>query len=213
MSTDNICLYKEVARKYTCCNLKTTELLKCALIGVCAVIRSNTVCSIYSLFKHITPMLFFHLAIFDFSYYCSSSITSGRILSKLHIWTLLNTCISLKTIWFQDEDKSAWRPLSTIFDRSSLTCLNWRIDPWIQTDSLTVSCFLQVIQFHLMFFTELNSGLLTCSFPVKNFPFYTFAPFQSFNIIRLCRDLLKTSHTGFDRSFVCFLSPMKYCQS
>ena len=43
MSTDNICLYKEVARKYTCCNLKTTELLACALIGVCAVIRSNTV--------------------------------------------------------------------------------------------------------------------------------------------------------------------------
>ena len=43
MSTDNICLYKEVARKYTCCNLKTTELLNCALIGVCAVIRSNTV--------------------------------------------------------------------------------------------------------------------------------------------------------------------------
>ena len=43
MSTDNICLYKEVARKYTCCNLKTTELLDYALIGVCAVIRSNTV--------------------------------------------------------------------------------------------------------------------------------------------------------------------------
>ena len=43
MSTDNICLYKEVARKYTCCNLKTTELLDCALIGVCAVIRLNTV--------------------------------------------------------------------------------------------------------------------------------------------------------------------------
>ena len=43
MSTDNICLYKEVARKYTCCNLKTTELLDCVLIGVCAVIRSNTV--------------------------------------------------------------------------------------------------------------------------------------------------------------------------
>ena len=43
MSTDNICLYKEVARKYTCCNLKTTELLNCALIGECAVIRSNTV--------------------------------------------------------------------------------------------------------------------------------------------------------------------------
>ena len=43
MSTHNICLYKEVKKKYTGCNLKTTEFLYCALIGVCAVIRSNTV--------------------------------------------------------------------------------------------------------------------------------------------------------------------------
>ena len=43
MGTHNICLYKEVDKKYTGCNLKTTELLDCALIGVCGVIRSNTV--------------------------------------------------------------------------------------------------------------------------------------------------------------------------
>ena len=43
MSTHYICLYKEVDKKYTACNLKTTELLDCALIGVCAVIRSNIV--------------------------------------------------------------------------------------------------------------------------------------------------------------------------
>ena len=43
MGTHNICLYKEVDKKYTGCNLKTTELLDCALIGVCAVIRSTTV--------------------------------------------------------------------------------------------------------------------------------------------------------------------------
>ena len=30
-------------KKYTACNLKTTELLDCVLIGVCAVIRLNTV--------------------------------------------------------------------------------------------------------------------------------------------------------------------------
>ena len=42
MSTNNICLYKEVDKKYTCCILKNTELLDCALIGICAVIRSNT---------------------------------------------------------------------------------------------------------------------------------------------------------------------------
>ena len=44
ISTHNICLYKDVDKKYTGCNLKTTELLDCALIGICAVIRSNTVC-------------------------------------------------------------------------------------------------------------------------------------------------------------------------
>ena len=48
MSTHNICLYKKVDKKYTGCNLKTTELLDCALIGVCAVIRSNTVVSYFS---------------------------------------------------------------------------------------------------------------------------------------------------------------------
>ena len=43
MSTHNICLFKKVDKKYTGCNLKTTELLDYALIGVCAVIRLNTV--------------------------------------------------------------------------------------------------------------------------------------------------------------------------
>ena len=35
--------YQEVDKKYTGCILKTTELLDCVLIGVCAVIRSNMV--------------------------------------------------------------------------------------------------------------------------------------------------------------------------
>ena len=43
MSTHNICLYKEVKKKYIGYNLKTTEFLDCVLIGVYAVIRSNTV--------------------------------------------------------------------------------------------------------------------------------------------------------------------------
>ena len=51
MSTHNICLYEEVDKKYTGCNLKITELLDCALIGVCAVIRSNTVVnSVYGIY-------------------------------------------------------------------------------------------------------------------------------------------------------------------
>ena len=43
MGTHNICLYKKVDKKYTGRNLKTTELLDNALIGVCVVIRSNTI--------------------------------------------------------------------------------------------------------------------------------------------------------------------------
>ena len=43
MSIQHICLDKEVKKKYTGCNLKTTEFLDCALIGVCAVIRLNMV--------------------------------------------------------------------------------------------------------------------------------------------------------------------------
>ena len=42
MRTHNICLYKKVNKKYTGCN-KTTDFHECALIGLCAVIRSNTV--------------------------------------------------------------------------------------------------------------------------------------------------------------------------
>ena len=48
MSIHNICLYKEVDKKDTGCNLKTVELLDCALIGVCAVIRLNMVIDIYT---------------------------------------------------------------------------------------------------------------------------------------------------------------------
>ena len=44
IGTHNICLPKEVDKKYTGCNLKTTKLLDCALIRVCAVIRLNMVC-------------------------------------------------------------------------------------------------------------------------------------------------------------------------
>ena len=43
MGAHNICLYKEVGKKYSGCNFKTAKLLDCALIGVRAVIRSNTV--------------------------------------------------------------------------------------------------------------------------------------------------------------------------
>ena len=53
LSTHNICLYKEVKKKNTGCNLKTMEFLDCALIRVCVVIRSNTVISAISASKCI----------------------------------------------------------------------------------------------------------------------------------------------------------------
>ena len=63
MSTHNICLQKEVEKKYTGYNLRTTEFLDCALIGVCAVIRSDTVLILaelgYSLPKHDTKKTVF----------------------------------------------------------------------------------------------------------------------------------------------------------
>ena len=43
MSTNNICFYKEGDKRTRGCNLKTTKLHDCAIIGVCAVIRSNTI--------------------------------------------------------------------------------------------------------------------------------------------------------------------------
>ena len=36
-------LYRDIDKRYTGCNLKISELLECALIGVYAVIRSNTI--------------------------------------------------------------------------------------------------------------------------------------------------------------------------
>ena len=45
-STHNICLYKEVDKKYPGCNLKTMALLDCTLIMVCVVIRLITVINI-----------------------------------------------------------------------------------------------------------------------------------------------------------------------
>ena len=47
MGTHTIGIYKEEDKKYTGCNLKTWELLDCALIGICAVIWSNTVGRMY----------------------------------------------------------------------------------------------------------------------------------------------------------------------
>ena len=60
MGTQNIYLYKEIDKKYTGFDLKTMELLDCALIVVCAVIRLYTVAawestSVLDRYYHIYP--------------------------------------------------------------------------------------------------------------------------------------------------------------
>ena len=48
----HVCFYTEMDKKYTGCNLKTTELLDCTLIGICAVIRLNTILTTYVLMRN-----------------------------------------------------------------------------------------------------------------------------------------------------------------
>ena len=55
MGTQNVCLFKEIDKNYTGCNLKTTELLDCALIAACAEIRSNTVFLLKAMEAYIEP--------------------------------------------------------------------------------------------------------------------------------------------------------------
>ena len=59
MGNHNICLYKEVDKKYTGCNLKTTELFASVLIGVYAVIRLNLVSLAYCPFDISWKEVFF----------------------------------------------------------------------------------------------------------------------------------------------------------
>ena len=63
MDTHTICVYKEVdKKKYTGCNLNTTELLDCALKGICAAIRWNTVAPNSS--AGMTRLILFFVACF-----------------------------------------------------------------------------------------------------------------------------------------------------
>ena len=57
MGIHNIYIYKEVDKNYTRCKLNTMELLDCEFIGVCAVIRSNTVFFLNPLHKLLIRVL------------------------------------------------------------------------------------------------------------------------------------------------------------
>ena len=57
MGTHNICLYKEVVKNCAGCNLKTTELLDCVLIGAYRLntvltFKSNSVDPVQSVSEH-----------------------------------------------------------------------------------------------------------------------------------------------------------------
>ena len=67
MGTHNTCLYKEVDKTYTGCNVKTMGLLDSALIVVCAVIRSKTLVFIYPEIK--TFFIIFLNGLFELRFY------------------------------------------------------------------------------------------------------------------------------------------------
>ena len=100
MGTHNICLYKEVDNKYSGCNLKTAELLDCVHIGVCVVIRWNTVfytifgCDIIEdLSQEIIAWdkaLFFNHKLLIFSYF-HENICCGYSL-EVPIWAASYEC-------------------------------------------------------------------------------------------------------------------------
>ena len=70
MGIHNICIHKEMDKKYTGCNLKATEWLVCVLIGVCAVIRSSMVdiCYLHMGRANLSPI--------QLQQYCSCLLTS-----------------------------------------------------------------------------------------------------------------------------------------
>ena len=84
MGIHNICLYKEADKKYTGYNLKTMELFDCALIGVCAVIRLNTVS---------THSIHFYREI-----RIIPELSSYTLLNKSSFYFFLQVCLPVKDV-------------------------------------------------------------------------------------------------------------------
>ena len=83
MSTYNICLYKK-DKKFTGCNLKTTELLDSALLAVCEVIRSNMVSvGCPQMAKSVYPDEMLFSVASDLCLYCVFSGLYFQILEKI----------------------------------------------------------------------------------------------------------------------------------
>ena len=90
MGTHSICLYKEVAKQYTSCNPKSTELLDCALIGVCAVIRSNMV--------HYTKATTCVINMVNFTWLAATAVNLGQVVQSVVSLTSSLRVISLTVL-------------------------------------------------------------------------------------------------------------------
>ena len=117
MSTHNISLYKEVNKRYTDCHLKTTKFLDCALIGVCAVIRSNTVC------LHEDILWWYSLeSLYEgHSYESTHNMFSWQTRKKKNIWRPLvySYAMHTKRAWLDTLDR--WRFQIDIQKNSAIT--------------------------------------------------------------------------------------------
>ena len=82
--------FKEVDKKYTGCILKTTELLDCAVIGVCAVIRSNKITTLF--LDRLIPLsgylctFFRHVGHVSLALKVSFKTVAEDILKNIHIF-------------------------------------------------------------------------------------------------------------------------------
>ena len=98
MSTHNICLYKDVKKKYTGCNLKSMEFLDCAFIGVCAVIRSNTVIS----YQTIPKFLIFMKSTSRASLWSVELQTKNAILQDCFMCNIMHSILQFFHSWLDE---------------------------------------------------------------------------------------------------------------
>ena len=85
MCADNICYHKEVDNIN--CNMKPTKLLDCSLIGVSAVVKSNTV-------------LLLHLRS---SEHCKSELAYPLWCNVIHLLLQSGSSIEVRHVWFCGE--------------------------------------------------------------------------------------------------------------
>ena len=154
MSTHNICLYKEVKKKYTDCNLKTTEFLDCALIGVCALIRCNMVHHCFLVVKRtLSRVMIGHQSLEnDDDIWCFTSLSTlymsywdyGRVIMKGYAQ---QSTVKLQAIRLKQNSKSGPRdPKSGSLSNLPPRCfpITWNNTLFFPKNFL--KCFLQIFK-------------------------------------------------------------------